>query len=339
MTNFYDKTIIAENQRVAVKHLQRLRFVANEPACLLLDQTLRSRGLGESSINLDGFNELMQRLKPLQPDITLRLFQHLTLSDFGLYGYACASAKTLRESIHRSIQFMALTTVRYQETEQFDGQWVKIYPLTAPSYVDQLVDIDEDFAAGNYRLLEVLLGGDIDSDIDWSQVTVDFSHTRPSYGAAYDDLFQCKIRFDQAETCIRYPVSWLEKPIRTNDPSLSEVCLARCMEIIVKNDGNSQWSDKVRKLIIESRFEVKTLEQAADELYLMPRTLREYLYREQLSFRGLLLELRMTLAQHYLQSTAMSGEQISFLLKYAQPSVFFRAFEKYFGFTTKTLRP
>ena len=55
----------------------------------------------------------------------------------------------------------------------------------------------------------------------------------------------------------------------------------------------------------------------------MPRTLREYLYRENCSFRGLLLGVRMTLARHYLQSTTMSGEEISYLLKYSQLSVFF----------------
>jgi len=70
----------------------------------------------------------------------------------------------------------------------------------------------------------------------------------------------------------------------------------------------------------------------------MPRTLREYLYRENNSFRALVLEARMTLAKHYLEASTMSGEEISYLLKYAQPSVFFRSFQKHFGVTTKQVK-
>lgn len=326
--------VVEESNRVAARHLSRLRQVVDERARPFLDRLLKEQGLGEHNIQLEQFHGLIRRLKADQPDITLRLFQRLTLSDFGLYGYACASASTVREAVKHSIKFMALSTNRYQEFDEIDDQWVQLYPLTEPGFTEQSVDIDEDFAAGNYRLLETLLG----EKFDRSLVEVNFSHSRPGYGPVYDELFQCKLKFDQPATSIRYPASWLGQPISTTDPILAEVCVSRCFELVDENNRYTPWSDKIRRLIIETRFEIITLERAAEHLHLMPRTLREYLYREQCSFRELLLEVRMSLAQQYLQSTSMSGEAISYLLKYSQPSVFFRAFERYFGKTTKSFR-
>ncbi|MEY8199031.1 MAG: AraC family transcriptional regulator ligand-binding domain-containing protein [Colwellia sp.] len=323
-----------ENQRVAAKHLERLRAVIDESSASILDRQLKARGIDQHNIQLEQFHQLIVLIKPHQPDITLRLFQCLTLSDFGLYGYACASAVTLQEAIQHSIKFMPLSAVRYQEKEEIDTRWVHIYPVVLPDFLDQVIDIDEDFAAGNYSLLKDLLG----DNFDWNMVEIHFSHNRPDYGRAYDDIFQCRVKFEQPKTLIRYPVSWLTKPISTNDSSLAEVCVSRCFELLNESDRKTPWSDKIRRLIIESRFEIITLEHAAKKLHIMPRTLREYLYREKESFRRLLLEVRMTLARQYLKSTTMSGEEISYLLKYSQPSVFFRAFEKYFGKTTRQLR-
>jgi AraC-like DNA-binding protein len=323
-----------ENQRVAAKHLNRLRAVLDVGSTALLEGQLKEWGIDRHTIQLEQFHQLIVLIKPHQPDITLRLFQSLTLSDFGLYGYACTSAVTLQEAIQHSIKFMPLATARFQEKEEIGMRWVYLYPVVLPIFYEYIIDIDEDFAAGNYRLLEELLG----KGIDWSMVEIHFSHNRPDYGQAYDDIFQCKVKFNQPETLIRYPISWLDNAISTNDPSLAEACVTRCFELINESDRHTPCSDKVRRLIIKSRFEITTLDGAAEQLHFMPRTLREYLYREKESFRSLLLEVRMTLARQYLKSTAMSGEEISYLLKYAQPSVFFRAFEKYFGKTTRQLR-
>lgn len=330
-----------ERQRVAQRQLLRLSEIVAPRQPAAWERELKQRHLspdtireGSAVITLDQLHGLIMALKPDIPDITLRLFQQTTLADFGLYGYACASATTLREAIDYSIKFMLLSSERYEEGLVLDHQWVTLHPVTAAQYSAQIVDIDEDFAAGNYRLLQVLLG----EQVDWRQVRIGFSHSRPNYGDSYDNLFQCSVAFDQPETSIRYPKSWLDNPIAHMDASLAEACLARCFSLLKQREDSSPYSDRVRRLIIESRFEVSSLEQAAGAFNLSPRTLRERLYREHNSFRQLLLDVRMNLAKQYLQATAMRGEEIAYLLKYAQPSVFFRAFERYFGCTTKVMR-
>lgn len=329
-----DMDIIDENHQVALRHFRRLQQVLNSDAKAVLRDLMADVKAVPEDIQLDQFHRLIKRLKPYQPDVTLRLFQSLTLSDFGLYGYACATAENLGQAIEFSIKFMALTTERYHELSEVDGRKVRIYPVTLPAYIDQAIDVDEDFVAGNCRLLDVLLDG----DVDWQMVKIQFSHLRPDYGDVYDEVFQCDLAFGQPETCISFPKSWLRRPIISKDPSLAEPCVQRCFELLGVGNQEALWSDKVRRLIIESRFTVVTLAQAAARFNVSARTLREYLYREGTNFRQLLLEVRMTLAKHYLQITKMSGEEISEMLQYSQPSVFFRAFENWFGCTTKVVR-
>ena len=56
------------------------------------------------------------------------------------------------------------------------------------------------------------------------------------------------------------------------------------------------------------------------------------------SYRYIVAEVRMELAKKYLESTAIPLKEISYLLGYDYPPNFFRAFKKWFGFTTESIR-
>ena len=73
------------------------------------------------------------------------------------------------------------------------------------------------------------------------------------------------------------------------------------------------------------------LEEAADELLMSTAQLRKRLYRAQTSYKKIVLETSMGLARQYLESTPLSIQEIAFLLDYAQPGPFSRAFKNEFG--------
>jgi AraC-like DNA-binding protein len=80
------------------------------------------------------------------------------------------------------------------------------------------------------------------------------------------------------------------------------------------------------------------LEEAADELLMSTAQLRKRLYRAETSYKNIVLETRMGLARHYLESTPLSVQEIAYLLDYAQPGPFSRAFKKYYGFPPRNAR-
>jgi AraC-like DNA-binding protein len=80
------------------------------------------------------------------------------------------------------------------------------------------------------------------------------------------------------------------------------------------------------------------LEEAADALLLSTARLRKRLYRAGTSYKQIVLEVRMALALHYLESTPLTVQEVAFLLDYSQPGPFSRAFKKYYGYPPSDVR-
>jgi len=80
------------------------------------------------------------------------------------------------------------------------------------------------------------------------------------------------------------------------------------------------------------------LEEAAGEMRMSTAQLRKRLYRSGTSYKKIVLEVRMILGRHYLESTHLSIQEVAYLLDYSQPGPFSRAFKKYFGQAPITIR-
>lgn len=78
--------------------------------------------------------------------------------------------------------------------------------------------------------------------------------------------------------------------------------------------------------------------RAADRLRLSARSLQRHLKDEGTHFQALLDATREDLARHYLTTTELSVEEISFLLAYRDPNSFYRAFQAWTGHTPSTVR-
>jgi AraC-like DNA-binding protein len=81
-----------------------------------------------------------------------------------------------------------------------------------------------------------------------------------------------------------------------------------------------------------------SLGDAAQRLAMSARTLQRRLGEDGTSFQAVLDETRRELALHYLQRTAISSGEISFLLGFSDPSSFFRAFHGWTGLTPERAR-
>ena len=81
-----------------------------------------------------------------------------------------------------------------------------------------------------------------------------------------------------------------------------------------------------------------TMDAVARSLGMSNRTLQRRLRGEQTNFQELLSDVRESLALHYLRSSAMPAAEISFLLGYADPNSFYRAFQGWTGLTPETAR-
>ncbi|MBA4286936.1 MAG: AraC family transcriptional regulator [Xanthomonadaceae bacterium] len=104
-------------------------------------------------------------------------------------------------------------------------------------------------------------------------------------------------------------------------------------------DATATTSERVRALLLELLpSNSATTEVVAERLTMSKRTLQRRLGEEGETFRALVNRTRESLARHYLESTAMSGGEIAFLLGFEDPNSFYRAYQSWTGQTPDSTR-
>jgi AraC-like DNA-binding protein len=332
-----------EESRIVANWLRRIQeILRNGPPNLFLRAIERAGLTGaelESGENLSHsqLDMVVDYIRQQVPDLTLRMLKTSELLDLGLMGYAALSSGTVGNGIKVMLRYQELTSDRYTETSAMEDGYFCIRPVPRWQYVSQPRNIAEDCLGGNWRIFELLLG----PDAHLSGASAHFAFPEPEYSDAYHDVFNpCAVKFDAEKTELRIPQSWLAKPVATANVVMSGVTAAVCERMLGPGRGTRMDTSRaVRRLLLSRPGQrMLRLEEAADELLMSTAQLRKRLYRSQTSYKSIVLETRMGLARHYLESTPLSIQEIAYLLDYAQPGPFSRAFKKFYGFPPRNAR-
>lgn len=324
----------AEESRIVAIWLERLYdILAGEREAVFLSAL---RQVGITREELDRAEHLSQRhldnvlskIRPSVPDITLRLFSRAEILDLGLVGYAAISSDTVGKALRLMNQYHSLASDRYTDNLELEGDTALLYPTPLPGYADDFQNIVEDSFSGNWRALQVLLGPRANAD----QISVHFEHQRPAYVNTYREIFGPNCQFGATLTGLRFPAAWLDLPVHHGGGGLAEVYTAMCERVLGPGESNRDTAQMVRRLLLSRPGRsVPRLEEAAAQLRLTPGQLRKRLYKVDTSYKQLVLEIRMEIARHYLLDTHLSIQEIAYLLDYASPAPFSRAFKQYYG--------
>jgi AraC-like DNA-binding protein len=324
----------AEEGRLVAIWLERLRDTvgpAREPLFLealhqlnITEQSLQ-QGRGLHQRDLDN---VLALLRPDVPDVTLRLFARAEILDLGLVGYAAINSDSIGAALRVMCQYHSLASDRYTDQLLVEGDLVRVLPAPLPGYGDDFQNICEDSFSGNWRALQLLLGPRADKD----RLHVKLEYREPSHSAAYADVFGPSCEFEADASGLYFPREWLDLPVHRGSGALSEVYTAMCERVLGPGEATRDPAQQVRRLLLSrAGREMFSLEEAAGHLRLTPGQLRKRLYRVGTSYKTIVLEIRMELARHYLLDTDLSVQEVAYLLDYATPAPFSRAFKKYYG--------
>jgi AraC-like DNA-binding protein len=324
----------AEQSKISANFLARMAEALREPEQQrLLDAALRRAGISHQNIHERRDIEQQQVDRVVQdvlrhvPDITLRMFARAELSDLGIMGYAAINSDTVGRALDLMYQYHELTSDRYFDTFTVEDGVAVVTPTPRLRHMENFKNIAEDSLAGNWRVLNLLLGPNVDT----SGAEVCFDFPAPDYEPTFHEVFACKIAFEAERNELRFPAAWLGLPVATANQTLADVCTAMCDRLLGAQKSR-ETSQVVRRLLLSRPGRrMYRLEEAAAELNLSPGQLRKRLYRAGTSYKQIVLEIRMALAQHYLEDTALPVQEIAYLLDYSQPAPFSRAFKAYFG--------
>lgn len=342
MTEFTLESRRAEQSKIAANWIRRMResLIASNQSRILEDAlshagVTRSDVVERRNIEQRQLDEVVRIVVDQVPDISLRMFAKAELSDLGVIGYAAISSDTVGRAMKFLYRYHELTSDRYSDTMTIENGMVSVSPMPLMTHMQDFRNIAEDSLAGNWRTLSLLLG----PGVDVSKAEVCFDFPPPEYVATYHEVFGCPVQFNAERNELRFPANWLERPIASANQTMADVCTAMCERLLGTGESARTTPQVVRRLLLSRPGRrMYRLEEAAAELNLSTAQLRKRLYRAGTSYKQLVLEIRMALAEHYLRDTALTIQEIAYLLDYSQPAPFSRAFKTRVGESPEQFR-
>lgn len=269
---------------------------------------------------------------PDHPGLGLEVGNLNVVGTLGLVGHAVALCKTLRQACDICSRFYVLTGGLTDLTvdEEAGLAWIQAScRLPAPQV--QVFCIEELFASLMVYLREL-------AGPDASPVRIEFYYPAPSYAERYQQLFNAPVHFNRETNRMIIPSSLLEQALPGHDP----VALKQILTILEREyQGTASKLDlaaSVERAITRSLAKRPCIADIAKEINMSERTLRRRLAEHDLTFDGLLDNVRRMQAMSLIQNIDIAIERVAELSGYGDARSFRRAFSRWTGMGPREYR-
>lgn len=268
------------------------------------------------------------------PNFPLESGQNFQPSNLNILGYIISNSPDLRSAYEQGARFDRIVgdgvKFSYEITEDYVYNYLDVIDpdlepyekYTSESCLSQMITLKRQIVGKNIN-----------------PVAVYFKHARREGADAYERVFKCKVYFNSERYAMVYPVAVLNEKIVHSNPDLFNMFQKYAEEIVNKINKENTYTRKVSKILFGLIPQnAATLENVADQLAIGGRTLQRQLKAEGSSFNSILRNVRSELAKQQLQDTNIPISEISYMLGFAEPSIFHRSFKKWTGKTPRIFR-
>jgi AraC-like DNA-binding protein len=278
-------------------------------------------------VDLASFRSLALDARRLsrEPALGLLLGEAMGVQAHGALGHAAMSSQSVRE-------VLALI-------ERYLGLRIALVGLRVDEGVDEArLVLTELMPLGEVRTmaLEGVIGSirSLLSDVSMGVCEVQSAHfpfEDPGYAPLAETLLRSPVRYQQGWAGLSLSPRTLDLPLKTSDSRAFRLADELCGRELLRIQERQSWEARVRRVLLETRVGFPTLEETARRLRVTPRTLHRRLVSEETSFRSILEDLRQGSAIEQLSSGEASIEEVAYILGYADPANFRRAFRRWTG--------
>ncbi len=264
------------------------------------------------------------------------------------FGVLCAKAHqdapfdTFLQILKRSPNLMAaqMLSDRYRGLES-EVTFFKVVAEGGLAIVHRLYNTPFQFDTRQHRfftLTRAYILGELLLKDKWRPQSVSFSFSQPGPGP-YESLFGAAVFFNREADSYCFPEEDLYRPLPSSDEELLDILQNHAERLQKTFKLGGKLEPLVRKLIQQSLGTGGTdLKQIAKLLNMHPRALQRKLIKEGVSFKSLLLNTRLDIAQELLLNSDISLTEISEIIAYSELSAFSRAFKQYFSYSPEEWR-
>lgn len=161
-----------------------------------------------------------------------------------------------------------------------------------------------------------------------------FRWSGPPAPVTFETFFGGPVSFGASEDALILSHNVLDLPLPEGTPELAEHFENYAAALVQRIQPQASLVDSVRYALAEGLLNGQTSEnEIACQLAMTSRTLHRHLADAGTSFRELLTNLRQQRAQSLLQDSRISIAEVAYLVGYAEPSSFYRAFRRWTGLT------
>lgn len=161
---------------------------------------------------------------------------------------------------------------------------------------------------------------------------IDIEYPQPEHTTDFETYFNCPVRFGQSRNALVFSAEDLQRPLLGSNPVTYQECIRVCEEQLLQSQRTLGFLDRVTEAISPLLgTDQLTLEQVALRLDMPPWTLQRRLKDEGTTFKQLLDSTRRELALIYIRDPQYSLGEIAYLLGFATPNAFQRAFKRWCG--------
>lgn len=256
---------------------------------------------------------------------------------FDVLDYAVRTAPDLRSALQRLARYNRLVhdLARFEVVEH--GDTVRIEHRFEPA---ASAEINPCRHAVEFTLASLVV---VASQIGGQPVTagtVAFAHAAPAQTTDYRSVFGSVPRFAAGGSWLTLSRALLDRPVPTADPALSRIVTAHADQLLSRQPPQQEDAvAQVRRLLVEHMARGPLpLREAARRLHLSERSLQRRLTAEGCRYADLADEVRRDLALQYMADPRLSLGEVAYLLGFAEPSPFHRAFKRWTGATPAAAR-
>lgn len=244
----------------------------------------------------------------------------------GVFGYALLASPTLGDAVNMACRYatLASTFLRLTRRDTPGGAVVEFDDSAVPADVRNFM-LERDLFA--LTSMVPLLVGQLNSDapIKVELPGIDIPAERLEFPGMTIELDLSATR-----SAVTIPFELLALPMPAADPAAAEACAKECEELLQTRRRRRGIAAQVRSRLVRDPGVLPSMAVIADELCITERTLRRRLAAEHTSYRGLVDEVRVTLAVVMLDS-GLTVEETARQLGYSETAAFSRAFIRWMG--------
>ncbi|HSV59025.1 MAG TPA: AraC family transcriptional regulator [Variovorax sp.] len=254
------------------------------------------------------------------------------LSNLGAVGMLIRDQATLRDSLNVLMRYQALLNGSLSLMIEESGGLVVIREELKAGNAQQSTRQRIELALGvMLRLMRQFLGA------GWQPRRVCFEHPAPRDPSAHLRLFGRRVEFDHDYNCIVCAKSDLDTRNPSADPAMVRYA-QQLLDASARKQEAAMLGDVRRTILLLLPSGRCTIEQAAEHLGLVCRTLQRRLTEQEQNFSSMVNEIRKELATRHVLESDRPLTEVSMLLGFSAPSAFSRWYQAQFGCSAKESR-